>query len=191
MRRFCAACLPLPCLQRALPVFLVHMVLAGGSTARLVPIQLRLSCVAFHQGRPTLRPLGHLWLSFCSGGRWHGNGTCWTLRQLCRMSGNMSGTVLRRLEQFGVHYVRLARAARVLAGNTSVCLFCFMWLANVRGELYIQFVVHFMLALYHGGSHLCHLVHKPAYPTMADDIHASTSTKQGVILVHKPIWQAP
>ena len=61
-----------------------------------------------------------------------------------------------------------------------------MWLANVRGELYIQFVVHFMLALYQGGSHLCYLVHKPAYPTMADDRHASTSTKQGVILVQKP-----
>ena len=78
-----------------------------------------------------------------------------------------------------------------LPDTRSVCLFCVMWLANVRGELYIQFVVHFMLALYHGGSHLCHLVHKPAYPTMADDKHASTSTQQGVILVQKPIWQAP
>jgi hypothetical protein len=57
------------------------------------------------------------------------------------------------------------------------------------GELYIQFVVHFMLALYQGGSHLCYLVHKPAYTTMADDTHASTSTKHGVNLVQKFIGE--
>ena len=76
-----------------------------------------------------------------------------------------------------------------LPDHTSACCFVARGLIHISCELYIQFVLHFMLALYHGGPQLCIFVHTPECNIMADDTHTSTSTKHGEILGQHPIGE--
>ena len=76
-----------------------------------------------------------------------------------------------------------------LPDHTSACCFVARGLIHVSCELYIQFVLHFMLALYQGGPQLCIFVHKTRMQHNGRRHTYINEHKHGEILGQHPIGE--